>query len=232
MKQEVFCVGMSFREILWGSRLWKSSFHLQTVRNSAVYALLYFNKNLYVFPEHRHNILVSHIIAADALGMDHFLAYVGEKLCLPTTRFDMSNEREWIQKVVRDRYRLSLITQLDYPPRETCYVCKKLLVVSEIRTFVSCCNREFHLNCVKACNKCPYCREPWVGLRCSVCGRTCTPKGQFPYEVYATLVLQRMSCCSADVHTLCKRRVGQKYTVCSVELCDGYPVPTRSPRVL
>ena len=52
---------------------------LQNAWNSATYALLYFNKNLYVFPEHRHN-LVSHIIAADALGADHFLAYVGEKL--------------------------------------------------------------------------------------------------------------------------------------------------------
>ena len=65
-----------------------------------------------------------------------------------------------------------------------------------------------------------------------MCGGTCTAKGQFPYEVYATLVLQRMCCCSADVHALCKRRAGQKCPACSVELRDGYPVPTRSPRVL
>ena len=30
---------------------------------------------------------------------------------------------------------------------------------------------------------------------------------------------------------VCKRTVGQKCTACSVELRDGYPAPTRSPRV-
>ena len=123
-----------------------------------------------------------------------------------------------------------MMIQLDYPPHEMCYACKKLLVVSENRTFVLCCNREFHLNCAKAYNKCPYCREPWVGLGCCVCGRTCTPEGQFPYEAYATLVSQRMSCCSADVHAVCKRRV-RKCPACSLELRNGCPVPTRSPHV-
>ena len=49
-------------------------------KSTAVKALLNFNRLKYTFPSNNYKVLVSHIVTADALGADHILQYVGEKL--------------------------------------------------------------------------------------------------------------------------------------------------------
>ena len=51
----------------------------------AVFALLQFNRSKYLFPERD---FLYHVITAVILGADAFLGYIGDKLCLPTGRFD------------------------------------------------------------------------------------------------------------------------------------------------
>lgn len=189
---------------------------LPTVRGSSVNALLNFNRGTYKFPE-RFGILVSHITAADTLGADEFLEYVGRKLCLPIARFDLSNDIDTIYNVVRDRYRLARVVKLKFPPSDTCYVCKLALKPSEIQSGVDCCSMEFHRNCLKGRKGCPYCRTPWISLRCCVCGKTCTPTEQFLHDSYASRMFNRMSCCSADTHDMCRRKISGKCPACLMD---------------
>ena len=97
---------------------------LPMLRNCAVSALVYFNWNKYLFPQNNHMVLVFHIIAADLLGTDHFLKYVEEKLCIPTTCFTTSNDFLDIYLIVRDRYRLA--TRVRMSPKNVCYECKNV----------------------------------------------------------------------------------------------------------
>ena len=203
----------------------------ENVRNSAVGALIHFNRGTYTFPESDFFRLISQVLTADALCADHFLEFVGHKLCLPTTRFNLSNTHETIHKEVRDCYRLAMKVKLRFPPPEEFYSCKDSLNLSEFRTtVVRCCKMEFHINCIKR-YKCPYCKEPWVALDCCVCGDTCTPKKQSLHLSYAALVSNRMSCCSADVHAACRPNITTKCPACSAELHNGHPVPTSSPHI-
>ena len=48
--------------------------------------------------------MLHHVITADIQGADECMGFVEEKLCLPTARFDLSNNN-W--KVIRDRYQLA-----------------------------------------------------------------------------------------------------------------------------
>jgi hypothetical protein len=96
--------------------------------------------------------LIHHLITADVLGYDIFLAYVGQKLGLPTTKLDQSNDFETVRGVVRDQYRLSWKVKVCFPPSDLCYKCK-----DSSGTTVLCCNREFHSKCIAHLRQCPYC---------------------------------------------------------------------------
>ena len=62
---------------------------LPMVHISAVFALVQFNQKKYFFPETSLTNLLYHVIMADA---DEFMSFVGDKLYLPTARFDLSND--------------------------------------------------------------------------------------------------------------------------------------------
>ena len=192
-------------------------------------ALIHFNQYNYIFPKFNFNLLISHVMTADILGADDFMEYVGEKLCLPTTRFNLSNSSDAIFKAVRDRYRLSRKVQLGYPPQDLCYSCKGTL--NSATYTVECCGMEFHSRCLKTCKKCPYCHTPWVSLKCVVCRFSCMPqKQQSLYRSYSARMKSRMTCCSADIHDECKRKVVNKCPACETEFINGFPISPKSPK--
>ena len=104
--------------------------NLPQVSPSAVSVLIKFNEGSYTLPS-TFLPLVAHVITADVLGADNFLQFIGEKLCLPTTTFDVSHDFLIIKKVLRDRYRLAQKVTLEYPPISMCYTCKKTLTETE-----------------------------------------------------------------------------------------------------
>ena len=66
---------------------------LANMKNSAVAALIHFNRGNYIFPTERAvGTLAPHVTVADALGEERFLNFVAQKPCMPITKFDMSNE--------------------------------------------------------------------------------------------------------------------------------------------
>ena len=69
---------------------------LPMVRISAVFDSLQLNCSKYLFPESNFTRLLYHIITVDILGADTVWGYVGDKLCLPIGRFDLSNGNEKI----------------------------------------------------------------------------------------------------------------------------------------
>ena len=88
------------------------------------FARVQFNQNKYIFLEINFTNLLYHVTTADILGADKFMGFVGEKLCLPSVRFDLlNNEKIW--KVIRDRYWLARKGVLAFPSLKICYGCKK-----------------------------------------------------------------------------------------------------------
>ena len=199
---------------------------LPMIRMSAVFALLQFNRNKYIFPETNFTTLLYQVFTADILGADKFMGFVGEKLCLPSVRFDLSNNNEMIWKVLRDRYRLARKVILSFPSSEICYGCKKAVKESEIRKTTPCCYREFHECCLEARTLCPYCCEPWLALRCVVCKKSCTLTGKPLYESFSGQL--QMACCSAEVHSACLQKMNERCLECQTELKNGIPVPVAS----
>ena len=202
--------------------------NLPNMRDSSVGALLYFNRGTYRFPDY-HSALVRHLITADTLCADKFVEAMGRKLCLPTSRIDLSNREEILFTEVRNRYRLSQRFALMYPPADKCYVCKCQMDHSDFQvTTVECCQMPFHRQCINGRRKCPYCKTPWVFLNCCVCKKECVPLRQQWFDYYAAHYLSRMSCCAADVHDECRHKIKDNCPACHFCIESGCPVEPKT----
>lgn len=143
-------------------------------------------------------------MTADTLCTDEFMEVMGRKLCLPTTRINLSDHEDVLLCAVRDRYCLSKKCTLMYPLSVTCHVCKYQMDHSEFRVVtVKCCRKMLHRQCINGLNKCPYCETPWIFLNCNVCKKECVPLRQQRFDYYEAHYPSRMPCCAADVHDEC-----------------------------
>ena len=147
------------------------------------------------------------------------MGFVGEKLCLLSVRFYLSNNNEKIWKVIRDRYWLARKENM-------LWLRKKAVKESEIRKTTPCCYRDFHERCLEARTLCPYCCEPWLALGCVVCKKSCTPTGKPLYECFSGQL--RMSCCSTEVHSACLYKMIDRCLECQTDSKNGIPVPVAS----
>ena len=192
------------------------------IKFPSLLAIINFNRKVYKLPED-FLPLVSQLITADTLGADHFVEYISQNLCVPASRLNTSNEYSAIKKLVRDRYRLSMKVTLEFPPAQICYKCKNAFKDLDIQNNVTCCGMTFHRKCLKNLKKCPYCCEPWVELECCVCGGTSTPPAaEYLHDTHKERSKNRMSCCSVEVHTVCKNSLA-RCPACFTALKNGYP---------
>lgn len=184
---------------------------------SAMGAFVHFNQCNYIFP--KFNVLISHVMTADILEADEFMQYVGEKLCLSTTWFDLLNFVEFKLCQCQGYKWPFEESEARFPSKDVCYSCEGTL---ESHTYtVQCCGMEFH----QMCKRCPYCHKSWVSLKCAICRFTCMPQNQqFLHESLSARMAPRMTCCSADVHNEWKSQIKNKCPACKTQLIHRFPV--------
>lgn len=201
---------------------------LPSIRDSSIGALLHFTRGTYRFPNYP-GVLVNHVAAADTLGADEFLQTVGMHLCIPPARFNLSNSEDMMYMEIRDRFRLQARYTLRYPPNNKCYICKEVMTRSEFRSIalVECCQMPFHQQCLNGRKQCPYCKEPWIFLNCCVCRKAITPLRQQHFDFYAAHCHDRLPCCSADAHLLCRENI-EECPSCNVSFENGFPVAPKT----
>ena len=95
-------------------------------------------------------------------------------------------------------------------PSSQCF-CKGEFLNREVKDLVSCCRQTFHHSCLCDVTVCPYWKKPLASILCAVCGRPIhSPVDWCTYMSLERRKCTPMPCCSADVHSHSRNKIGRE----------------------
>ena len=138
---------------------------LAHINPETVNALVDFHEGVYAIPD-KFGTLAHQVMAADILGDDVFLQFIGSHFRVPVTRIDMSHTSHEIRNTVRDRMKLEVVVpSLQDSSLLECYVCKEGFLEEDAVVTVTCCRHTFHRTCILDVESCPFCTVAWGGVK-------------------------------------------------------------------
>ena len=190
----------------------------------------------------KHQTLAILMRVADFLGDVAILQNVAQQLGVPVESLQNTQSYQSVKKIFRDYLR-----RMEYGfqkfHRGKCIACYKTVdertceqVVEEaalpvdlrrhIHTHLCCCDALIHRRCLETLEKpsCPLCKAEWALLPCCLCFRPISADTLNVPEVYKMFkegLKNKTSCCKADLHPECRKRLSGCCPICKVKLDDN-----------